>query len=64
MARTQAQEKYDSVNMAYQTVKIKRETLEKFKAICAARGDKVNTILREAIEQYVKKFEGAESNER
>ena len=60
MARTQAQEKYDAANMAYQTVKVKRDLLEKFKAACAARGDKVNTVLREAMERYVKRYEVVE----
>lgn len=39
--------------MAYQTIKIRSEVLEDFKAACAANGDKVNTVLREAIEQYI-----------
>lgn len=56
MSRTSAQEKYDAANMAYQTIKIRRDLLEQFKSICKARGDKVNTILREAIEAYVKKY--------
>ena len=46
-------DKWDKDNMAYQTVKVRRELLEGFKAACAARGDKVNTVLREAIEDYV-----------
>jgi uncharacterized protein (DUF4415 family) len=41
--------------MAYQTVKVSRALLEEFKAKAAARGDKVNTILREAMEDYVNK---------
>lgn len=61
MARTQAQEKYDAANMAYQTVKVKRDLLEKFKSACAARGDKVNTVLREAMERYVKRYEVGET---
>ncbi len=43
---------WDAVNMAYQTVKVRREILEEFRAACAARGDKVNTVLREAMEDY------------
>lgn len=43
---------WDAVNMAYQTVKVRREILEAFRAACAARGDKVNTVLREAMEAY------------
>jgi uncharacterized protein (DUF4415 family) len=46
-------DKWDKDNMAYQTVKVRRELLEDFKAACADRGDKVNTVLREAIEDYV-----------
>ncbi len=46
-------DKWDKGNMAYQTVKVRRELLEDFKAACAARGAKVNTILREAMEDYI-----------
>ena len=38
--------------MAYQTVKVRREILEEFRAAVAARGDRVNTVLREAMEEY------------
>ena len=48
-------DKWDKGNMAYQTVKVRRELLEDFKTACADRGDKVNTVLREAIEDYVSK---------
>lgn len=43
---------WDAANMAYQTVKVRREILDAFRAACAARGDKVNTVLREAMEAY------------
>lgn len=43
---------WDAANMAYQTVKVRREILDEFRAACAARGDKVNTVLREAMEAY------------
>ena len=45
--------KWDAEHMAYQTVKVRRSLLDDFKAACAARGDKVNTVLREAMEHYV-----------
>lgn len=45
--------KWDSENMAYQTIKVRKSLLEDFKAACAERGDKVNTVLREAMERYV-----------
>lgn len=48
-----AADKWDEKNMAYQTVKVKRVLLDDFKAACKARGDKVNTVLREAMENYV-----------
>ena len=52
-ARKAANQRWDAANMAYQTVKVKRELLEDFKAACAARGDKVNTVLRHAMEDYL-----------
>lgn len=48
-----AADKWDAANMAYQTVKVRRDLLDSFKAACAERGDKVNTVLREAMENYV-----------
>ena len=52
-AKKQSNAKWDKENMAYQTVKVRRELLDQFKAECARRGDKVNTILRQAIEDYI-----------
>jgi uncharacterized protein (DUF4415 family) len=45
--------RWDDAHMAYQTVKVRRELLEDFRAACAARGDKVNAVLREAMEAYI-----------
>ena len=59
-AQRRANQKWDAENMAYQTVKVKKALLEDFKAACAARGDKVNTILRQAMEEYTYK-EGNEN---
>lgn len=51
--------KWDQENMTYQTVKVRRELLEEFKAVCAARGDRVNTVLREAMERYIEENKAA-----
>lgn len=56
-AKKQSNAKWDKENMAYQTVKVRRELLDQFKAACAARGDKVNTVLRVAMERYIKEAE-------
>ena len=58
-AQLAAVKKWDSENMAYQTVKVRKELLEAFRAACAVRGDKVNTVLRQAMEEYIAK-EGRE----
>lgn len=52
-AKKASNARWDADNMAYQTVKVRRELLEEFKATCAERGDKVNTVLREAMERYI-----------
>lgn len=52
-ARKKAKLKYDNANMAYQTVKVKKTTLEEFRRIVQDNGDKVNTVLRSAIEDYI-----------
>lgn len=56
-AKRASNDKWDAQNMAYQTVKVRAELLAKFRAACAARGDRVNTVLREAMEDYVKRAE-------
>lgn len=52
-AQRAAADKWDSANMAYQSVKVPKTLLEKFKEACAVRGNRVNTVLREAMESYV-----------
>lgn len=56
-AKRASNDRWDRENMAYQTVKVRRELLEEFKAKCAANGDKVNTVLREAMERYIQEHE-------
>ena len=56
-AKRKSNEKWDRENMAYQTVKVRMELLEQFKAACAERGDRVNTVLREAMENYITRGE-------
>ena len=43
---------WDKDNLVYQTVKVRKEILEEFKAAVKARGDKVNTVLRDAMVSY------------
>ena len=63
-AKKASNAKWDSENMAYQTVKVRRQLLEEFRAACAARGDKVNTVLREAMEDYINRSQdGAQGGE-
>ncbi len=52
-AKRASNEKWDRENMAYQTVKVPKALLEEFRAAVAARGDKVNTVLRQAMENYI-----------
>lgn len=51
-AKRAANQRWDAANMAYKSVKVRRELLDDFRAACAARGDKVNTVLRRAMEVY------------
>lgn len=50
--------KWDKENMAYQSVKVKKTLLADFKAACERRGEKVNTVLRKAMEDYIAKADG------
>jgi len=53
-AQKKARNKYDSENMDRVTVKVKKDLLQEFRQAVQERGDKVNTVLREAIETYMK----------
>ena len=51
----------------YRAAKIKRVPLdvpiteyEAFKTACDAQGDKLNTVLREAMQEYVKRYSDAQ----
>lgn len=52
-AKRACNDRWDAANMAYQTIKVRRELLEAFKAACADRGERVNTVLRDAMEAYI-----------
>ena len=41
--------------MAYQTVKVSKALLQEFRETVARQGDKVNTVLRQAMEDYIEK---------
>lgn len=51
-AKRASNDAWDKDNMVYQTVKVRKEILAAFKAAVVANGDRVNTVLREAMEQY------------
>ena len=53
-AQKKARNKYDSENMDRVTIKVKKELLQQFRQAVQERGDKVNTVLREAMETYIK----------
>ena len=53
-AQKKARNKYDSENMDRVTVKVKKELLQQFRQAVQERGEKVNTVLREAMETYIK----------
>ena len=43
--------------MAYQTVKVNKTLLQEFRETVTVNGDKVNTVLREAMERYIAEHE-------
>lgn len=49
-----AADRWDAKNeMVFQSVKIRKSLRDAFRAACAGRGDRVNTVLREFMERYV-----------
>lgn len=56
-AKKQANKRYDDKNMAYQTIKVKRDLLQRFRKAVQDNGQQVNTVFREFMERYVKENE-------
>lgn len=56
-AKKQANKRYDDKNMAYQTIKVKRDLLQRFRQAVQDNGQQVNTVFREFMERYVKENE-------
>lgn len=52
-AKRAGNDRWDKENMAYQTVKVSKALLQEFRETVAEQGDKVNTVLREAMENYI-----------
>lgn len=52
-AQKKARNKYDSENMDRVTIKVKKELLQQFRQAVQDSGDKVNTVLRKAMEYYI-----------
>lgn len=52
-AKRASNDRWDKENMAYQTVKVSKALLQEFRETVAEQGDKVNTVLREAMENYI-----------
>lgn len=53
-AQKKARDKYDKENMAYQTIKVKKELLQAFRQAVQDNGQQVNTVFREFMEGYIK----------
>lgn len=56
-------DKYDKEHFIYQSVKVKKKLLADFKAACADKGERVNTVLRQAMEKYVEEYEKEKADE-
>lgn len=53
-AQKKARDKYDKENMAYQTIKVKKDLLQQFRQVVQDNGQQVNTVFREFMEGYIK----------
>ena len=53
-AQKKARDKYDRENMERITIKVKKDLAKRFKEVAQERGDKVNTLFREYMEEYIK----------
>jgi len=49
-------DKYDKAHFVYRSVKVKKELLADFLAACKERGERPNTVMRQAMEKYVEAY--------
>ena len=52
-AKKASNKKYDDEHMAYQTVKVNKELLQRFRQAVQDRGERVNTVFKEFMERYI-----------
>nr|DAT62619.1 MAG TPA: plasmid partition protein ParG-helix-helix, dimer, DNA binding, CELL [Caudoviricetes sp.] len=53
-AKRKSNNKWDKENMVVLSCKVRKEYADRVRACCAANGDTVNSILREALDAYLK----------
>ena len=53
-ARKKANKKWDAANMQNLSVKVRRDYADQIRAKCAEKGTTVGTILRKALEEFMK----------
>lgn len=52
-AKRKSNNKWDKENMVVLSCKVRKEYADRVRACCAANGDTVNSILREALDAYL-----------
>lgn len=52
-AKRKSNNKWDKENMVVLSCKVRKEYADRVRACCAANGDTVNSILREALDKYL-----------
>ena len=53
-AKKEANKAWDKANMTNLCCRVRKEYADRVRACCAANGDTVNSILREALDAYMK----------
>lgn len=52
-AKRKSNNKWDKENMVVLSCKVRKEYADRVRACCAANGDTVNSILRDALDKYL-----------
>ncbi len=47
------QARWDAEHMTTVAIRVRKEIFTAFRAACTARGEKVNTVLKQAMEAYI-----------
>lgn len=59
-AKRRSNDKWDRANMIVLSCKVRRDYSDRLRAVCEARGDTINGVIRAALDRYLEQYEDTE----